>query len=140
MAQQPGPGQPPVSFKTVPGRNRTQKWNTAKTYDYSGDDWGGYDAYDEYANDERAPPQQAPPPPQFGRVARQQSFDQDDDRRAFSGPGAFLPSRGASGSPALSNSGRPSNEYARRRDFLNPDSVPSPLNTRSSPAPGPLTA
>ena len=64
----PGTGQNPLSFKTVPGRHRTQKWNTARTYDYSGDDWGGYDAYDDYGDSEpqqqqySAPPQMSQPP------------------------------------------------------------------------------
>ncbi|KAF2861482.1 hypothetical protein K470DRAFT_276135 [Piedraia hortae CBS 480.64] len=62
-----------ISFKTVPGRNRTQKWSQAKTYNYDGDDWGGYD--DGYYED-------AP------QLERQRSFDvgQEAERRQFSGP------------------------------------------------------
>lgn len=160
-------GGPPVSFKTVPGRHRTQKWNTARTYDYSGGDWGGYDPYDDYGadyDDQPAPPPMPsqsqgynPPPPAPGyggypRPARQSSFDEGDERRAFSGPGAFPPTggRAPSGSPARSaaSGGRKSGDYPRpstggrpgtgNRDFTNPEQVPPPLNPsmRGSPAPG----
>ncbi|KAK5164283.1 uncharacterized protein LTR77_009977 [Saxophila tyrrhenica] len=163
----PGPSQPNVSFKTVPGRNRTQKWNTARTYDYSGGDWGGYDPYDDYDYEEPPPPmpsqsQQPLPTPiaqyqqpyggqSFTRPNRQQSFDEGDERRAFSGPGAFPGARGPSGSPArsavssTSGNGRPSQDYPRPstanrpRDFTNPEQVPLPLSMRASPAPGTVT-
>ena len=57
----PSNSNPPISFKTVPGRHRTQKWNVAKQYDYSGDDWGGYDG-DGYEDDGgyEPEPRQAP--------------------------------------------------------------------------------
>ena len=150
----PGTGQNPPSFKTVPGRHRTQKWQVAKQYDYSGDDWGGYDPYDDY--EDQPPPQmqsssgpqsaQAALPSQqqqqFVQTQRQQSFDEGEERRAFSGPNAFpIGERGAA-SPARSAASRGSNDYPRPRDFTNPEQVPPPLNTlRGSPAPaGPMTA
>lgn len=142
----PGPGnnnphggnnQPPISFKTVPGRNRTQKWQQAKTVDYGGDDWGGYDAYDDYSDPPVAtgPPSgsQYPPPsqqnyyppggahapsssqqrpysPQRGPPRRMNSFDQNDDRRAFG--------------PAPGHGG-----------FSSPEHIPPPLHPRASPSP-----
>jgi hypothetical protein len=143
----PSNSQPPVSFKTVPGRNRTQKWNTARTYDYSGGDWGGYDPYDDYGDDYNEQPpmptQNQPPPPSqqyqgYPRPNRQQSFDTGDERRAFSGPGQYPP-RGPPGtSPAQSNMSGGSNDYPRpstagRRDFTNPEQVPPPLYASSPP-------
>lgn len=147
MARPPPPSnQNPVSFKYVPGRHRTQKWNTAKTYNYEGDDWGGYDPYEDYGGGYDQP--QPPPMPAqqpYGRQHRQQSFDDGDERRGFSGPAAmYAGDRG--GSPALSSAsgGRPSNDYGARpgqRIFTNPEQAPPPLNTRGSPAPpGPATA
>ena len=167
----PTTGGPPISFKTVPGRHRTQKWNVARQYDYSGDDWGGYDPYDDYGEQQQPPPgmQQggpysAGPGPQPGYGAlpsqqlgpgqrpRQQSFDEGDERRAFSGSAVPPPGWGdvnRGGSPAVSavssgSGGRPSGDYARpgsgpgkMRDFTNPEQVPPPLNTRGSPAPMP---
>lgn len=136
--------QPPLSFKTVPGRNRTQKWNQAKTYNYDGDDWGGYDPYDEYGGNDDDPA--ARPQPQFaqasGRVHRQQSFEAgtETERRQFSGPHApFQEER--RGSPAASSSSgghsssNPDHDRRRMRDFSNPGQVPPPLNMRSSPVP-----
>ncbi|TKA64180.1 hypothetical protein B0A55_12317, partial [Friedmanniomyces simplex] len=171
----PGAGsQPPVSFKTVPGRNRTQKWQQAKTYNYDGDDWGGYDPYDEYGGyDEpesaHSPaPAPAPPMPSYAqqRPQRQNSFDAGDDgtRRQFSGPHPTSQMGYAAeerrGSPSVMPSGgigRPSGDYARlppsrgsndndydrrarERNFTNPEQVPPPLNTHSSPVRGPQTA
>ncbi|KAK5111909.1 hypothetical protein LTR62_004641 [Meristemomyces frigidus] len=148
--------QPPVSFKTIPGRNRTQKWQQAKTYNYDGDDWGGYDPYDEYGGpkEEESVQQQAAQP------QRQNSFDRDDERRAFSGSHLQHPAstqqsaRGVSPGTSNSSDGRPSGDYARggygglrdgrehiqdpsrsrERNFTNPEQVPPPLNTRTSPA------
>ena len=163
----PNNGGPPLSFKTVPGRHRTQKWNVARQYDYSGDDWGGYDPYDDYGDQQPPPGMQqsgpygagpAPQPgygglpsqqPGPGQRARQQSFDDGDERRAFTGPAAPGWDVNRSGSPARSavssgSGGRPSGDSARpgtassrMRDFTNPEQVPPPLNTRGSPAPMP---
>ena len=141
----------PISFKTVPNRNKTQKWQQAKTYNYDGDDWGGYDPYDEYAYDDPAPPPMPQQPPQqygqmpgYGRPPpRKQSFDQGDERRNFSaGPVMYGGDSRSSGSPArsnvsggdYSNDGRP---RSRPRDFTNPEQVPPPLTMRGSPAPPP---
>ena len=142
----PGPntGQPPISFRTVPGRHKTQKWTTAKTVDYGGDDWGGYDPYDEYGDEQQQQPLPPPQPPyaQQRPAQRQNSFDSGEERRALSGPGAYYGGSERGGSPARSavssgSGGRGSNDYERRRrDFTNPESVPPPLNTRASPAPG----
>ncbi|KAI6890409.1 hypothetical protein KC355_g21348 [Hortaea werneckii] len=75
-------GNQPLSFKTVPGRNRTQKWTQAKTYNYDGDEWGGYDPYDEYGDyDEQAASASQTQP---ARPQRQNSFDAGDERRNFS--------------------------------------------------------
>ncbi|KAK3674310.1 hypothetical protein LTR78_005779 [Recurvomyces mirabilis] len=166
--------QPPVSFKTVPGRNRTQKWQQAKTYNYDGDDWGGYDPYDEYSGYDDEPPASANPNPaqippqqqrQEPRPQRQNSFDTGDERRAFSGSQLHPSGSGIEGprgvSPGSSSGGRPSGDYAREfvgmggagrggvdfhdprsrdRNFTNPEQVPPPLNTRTSPARVPAQA
>ena len=138
--------QNPISFKTVPNRNKTQKWQQAKTYNYDGDDWGGYDPYDEYAYDD-PPPMPQPPPQQYGQPQgygrpppRKNSFDQGDERRNFSaGPVMYGAESATSGSPARSNAsggdyndGRP---RSRPRDFTNPEQVPPPLAMRGSPGP-----
>ncbi|KAK0829370.1 hypothetical protein LTR73_004314 [Friedmanniomyces endolithicus] len=168
----PGAGsQPPVSFKTVPGRNRTQKWQQAKTYNYDGDDWGGYDndEYGGYDEPESAhSPAPAPPLPSHAqqRPQRQASFDTGDDgaRRQYSGSSSNLQRGYAAderrGSPSVMSgggNGRPSGDYARaphsrgsndddcdrrarERNFTNPEQVPPPLNTHSSPVRGPQTA
>ncbi|KAI7262124.1 hypothetical protein KC345_g9537 [Hortaea werneckii] len=147
-------GSQPLSFKTVPGRNRTQKWSQAKTYNYDGDEWGGYDPYDEYGDyDEQAASasQTQPPKPQ-----RQNSFDAGDERRNFSAgyvehsrgmsptaasttsTGARRPSTDhAARAAALAAAGRSSHEYETRprgRNFTNPEQVPPPLAMHSSPA------
>jgi len=139
----------PISFKTVPGRNRTQKWNQAKQYNYDGDEWGGFDPYDEYGGgyDEAAdvPPVPAPQPPYTteptpgARVNRKNSFDAgaESERRQFSGPAGYAAaatSEERRGSPAMS-SGRPSTDFERRareRNFTNPEQVPPPLATRGA--------
>ncbi|KAK4539870.1 hypothetical protein LTR36_010264 [Oleoguttula mirabilis] len=157
MSGPPAPQQPqPVSFKTVPGRNKTQKWQQAKTYNYDGDEWGGYDPYDEYGDyDEAAPPEA--PQPSYAKPQRQNSFDAGDEKRTFSsGYGAdgravspAAVSSGSRGRPsgdhgtqaaaavaAAGSSGRESNDYAtspRGRNFTNPEQVPPPLSMRASP-------
>lgn len=142
MAGQPPPtGKQPLSFKTVPGRNKTQKWQQAKTYNYDGDDWGGYDPYDEYGHD--AVPTTTPPPPsqpQYvpqSRPHRAPSFDQGDERRTFSGPSVYG-DEARRDSPTGGNGRAGSNmspSHSRPRDFTNPEQVPQPLSTRASPAP-----
>lgn len=88
---------------------------------------------------------------QYPRPGRQQSFDEGDERRAFSGLGAFPGARAPSGSPArsavssTSGNGRISHDQprpstaGRARDFTNPEQVPPPLSMRQSPAPGTVT-
>ncbi|KAK0990275.1 hypothetical protein LTR91_008938 [Friedmanniomyces endolithicus] len=164
--------QTPVSFKTVPGRNRTQKWQQAKTYNYDGDDWGGYDPNDEYGSydepESAHSPAPAPALPSHAqqRPQRQASFDTGDDgaRRQYSGSNSILQRGYAAderrGSPSVMSGGgntRPSGDYARaphsrgsndndydrrarERNFTNPEQVPPPLNTHSSPVRGPQTA
>ena len=80
-------GPTPVSYRTVPGRHRTQKWQQAKTYNYDGDEWAGYDAYDEYDEpyDGPAPSQQPDGRPHgYDQRERQNSFEGGDERRQFS--------------------------------------------------------
>ncbi|KAI7182990.1 hypothetical protein KC363_g8477 [Hortaea werneckii] len=147
-------GNQPLSFKTVPGRNRTQKWTQAKTYNYDGDEWGGYDPYDEYGDyDEQAASASQTQP---ARPQRQNSFDAGDERRNFSAgyvehsrgmspTAASTTSTGASRpstdhgarAAALAAAGRSSYEYDTRprgRNFTNPEQVPPPLAMHSSPA------
>ncbi|KAF2723591.1 hypothetical protein K431DRAFT_282682 [Polychaeton citri CBS 116435] len=176
MAGRP-PGQNnPISYKTVPNRNKTQKWQQAKTYNYDGDDWGGYDPYDEYGADEQPPVPQPPSfqyaqqPSQLGQrnvttpaaaygaaqgaggygslgKGRTNSFDNGDDRRAFSGPGGYdttlqqqdprPPHPGQHqhevvGRRSQERGRDPSEEYyqkVRQREFSNPTHIPPPLST-----------
>ncbi|WPH00952.1 Hypothetical protein R9X50_00378600 [Acrodontium crateriforme] len=136
MSRQPQPpGQPPVSFRTVPGRNRTQKWNQAKTYNYDGDDWGGYDPYEEYGApaDGQSLPSQAgqSSSAQNPRSNRANSFDLGEERRAFSAGQPATYEEDRNGSMLVSS--QRLNEYGRPRDFTNPEQVPRPLNTQVSP-------
>ena len=129
----------PLSFKTVPGRHRTQKWNTAPKNTYDGDDWGDYDPYDDYGGGEEEP---APPLPAQSSALpsqrlRKQSFDRGDDgagSRAVSAPFPSYQQGPASG-------GRASNDYprsrSRPRDFTNPEQAPPPLNAQREAAPAP---
>lgn len=136
---QPGqnPSQQPISFKTVPGRNRTQKWTQAKTNNYDGDDWGGYDEYDEYGGYEEPSNTQQQPGPQ---LQRQSSFDRgvDTERRQFSsGTAIYEPdhytSPSGSGKVPSQDGRSPDDTRRRMREFSNPGQVPQPLNTPRSP-------
>ncbi|CAK3789721.1 Hypothetical predicted protein [Lecanosticta acicola] len=145
--------QNPISFKTVPGRHRTQKWSKAPTYSYEGDDWGGYDPYDEYGGPDEEPP---PPVPsmspysaQQGKPRGRQSFDRGDEARQFSAPaGSAFPSfdpgerdqRQMSAGPSSATSvERGSTDLprsgSRPRDFTNPDAAPPPLMTKAAAPP-----
>jgi hypothetical protein len=131
------PSQQPISFKTVPGRNRTQKWTQAKTNNYDGDDWGGYDDYDDYGGYQEPTSSQQQPGPQ---LQRQSSFDRgvDTERRQFSsGTAIYEPERHTSPSgngKEIIQDGRSPDEARRRmREFSNPGQVPQPLNTPRSP-------
>ncbi|KAF2160260.1 hypothetical protein M409DRAFT_29349 [Zasmidium cellare ATCC 36951] len=135
----------PLSFKTVPGRHRTQKWNKAPSYNYDGDDWGGYDPYDEYGG----PEEEAPPPlpsqvPSGAPRGRKSSFDRGDDTRQFSAPAATssfpaYDERRSAGPGSATSGGRGSNDFprstSRPRDFTNPEQVPPPLMTKATPPP-----
>lgn len=160
----PAPGQP-VSFKTNVNRMKTKKWVEAKKNAYDGDDWGEYDEYDEYGTEQAPPPQPAMPqgPRGYGQqfeqpsrsftdpqrqgppqVARRNSFEAGDEHRAFSAsmapppqdypqqpPGPAYPAhRQASGAESDI-----SDTPQHRRDF-SPSAMPTPLQTRMSPAPG----
>lgn len=131
---QPGqnPSQQPISFKTVPGRNRTQKWTQAKTNNYDGDDWGGYDDYDDYGGyqDQQSEPQ----------LQRQPSFDRgvDTEKRQFSSGTAIhdqdrYTSPSGSGGQIIQDGSSPDSTRRRMREFSNPGQVPQPLNTPRSP-------
>lgn len=133
------PSQQPISFKTVPGRNRTQKWTEAKTNKYDGDDWGGYDDYDDYGYDEPSASRQGSG--QYGQqLQRQSSFDRgvDAERRQFSsGSAAHTQERHtspvASGGRVSQDNASPDEARRRMREFSNPGQVPQPLNTPRSP-------
>lgn len=124
-------GQQPISYKTVPNRNKTQKWQQAKTYNYDGDEWGGYGEYDDgYGGQQQAP---APPQPEYAqsqnsRMQRPSSFDTGDETTTFN-TGMNQDAYGQ-GSPA-----RSMDSGSRRREFSNPTQVPAPLQMRGSPAP-----
>lgn len=156
MSRNNPPPQAPLSFKTVPGRNRTQKWSKAPTYNYEGDDWGGYDPYDEYGGPDEEPPPpmptQAPYSAQQGKPrGRQHSFDRGDETRQFSAPvgatTAFPPfdpqARGnrqrSAGPSSAASAGRSSNDFprsgSRPRDFTNPEAAPPPLATKAAAPP-----
>jgi hypothetical protein len=131
------PSQQPISFKTVPGRNRTQKWTQAKTNNYDGDDWGGYDDYDDYGGQQEPSNAQQQSGPQ---LQRQSSFDRgvDTERRQFSsGTAIYEPERltspSGSGIGASQDDRSPDDTRRRMREFSNPGQVPQPLNTPRSP-------
>ncbi|KAL5117761.1 hypothetical protein ACEQ8H_004371 [Pleosporales sp. CAS-2024a] len=143
----------PVSFKTNVHRAKTKKWVTAKKNAYDGDDWGGYDEYDEYAADAQpqpAPAQSqryyAPPQPQRthtdrsftepmppGRPAQppRNSFEAGEEHRAFS---ASMPP--PQPSPAASGL---AHEPQKQRD-VTPSARPLPLQTHMSPVPSDMHA
>jgi hypothetical protein len=131
------PSDQPISFKTVPGRNRTQKWTQAKTNNYDGDDWGGYDDYDDYGGYQDPASAQPLSGPQ---LQRQSSFDRgvDTERRQFSsGTAIYEPERYTSptrsGNGTSQHSRSPDETRLRMREFSNPGQVPQPLNTPRSP-------
>ncbi|KAF4548540.1 Hypothetical protein D9617_27g045070 [Elsinoe fawcettii] len=112
---QGNPSEPPPNFKTNVNRNKTRKWTEAKQYNYDGDEWGGFDPYDEYGNyDDPAGPPQIP-------RARQHSFDRGEERRAFSA---------GTGPPGQYQRGPPPQQ---RRDFSQPAYAPAPLKSTQSP-------
>ena len=131
------PSHQPISFKTVPGRNRTQKWTQAKTNNYDGDDWGGYDEYDDYGGYSEPSNTQQNSGPQ---LQRQSSFDRgvDTERRQFSsGTAIYEPEHSTSpsgnGKGVIREAASPEDTRRRQREFSNPGQVPQPLNTPRSP-------
>lgn len=130
----------PISFKTVPGRNKTQKWTKAPAVDYGGDEWGGYDDYDGYEEDippplpatTFSPTSQAPRDPYAAAAgpARKNSFDQGDETRAFSSSTHPAGTTYDDDLPPHNTPGR-----SPARDFTNPEQVPAPLSMHNSPVP-----
>ncbi|KAF2030294.1 hypothetical protein EK21DRAFT_100516 [Setomelanomma holmii] len=148
----------PVSFKTNVNRAKTKKWVTAKKNAYDGDDWGGYDEYDEYGADEEEPPQpstaqryyaggqqQQFEQPQRSDTdrsftdpqgppgkARRNSFEAGEEHRAFSA--SMLPPQ-----QQQQGYGQQHEEPQNRRDFT-PTAMPPPLQTRVSAVPSDIGA
>lgn len=129
----------PISFKTVPGRNKTQKWTKAPAVDYGGDEWGGYDDYGEYEDDTQPPLPPSIPTSQVPRdpyassgsgPARKNSFDQGDETRAFSSNPHPAKNSHQEDSQRQHTPGR-----SPGRDFTNPEQVPAPLSMHNSPVP-----
>ena len=128
----------------------------AKSYSYDGDDWGDVDDYDEYGGYDEpiAPPkptgfrqqgQSASPTASrgYGTLARTNSFDQGDERRAFSfgapqyngssnAPGPAIPQGQSS---ALSQTGREERYSSEQLQSQRPlPSGPTPGNIQSRPS------
>ncbi|KAI4791738.1 hypothetical protein E4T45_12889, partial [Aureobasidium sp. EXF-8846] len=106
----------------------------AKNYSYDGDDWGGYDPYDEYGSydDNQTAPQAAAAP-------RRNSFERGEEVRSFSSgqqqppppvpPAHITPTKPQPLQPAI----QPQGDYGVRRDFSQIAHVPPPLKTDTSP-------
>jgi hypothetical protein len=130
------PAAPPpgTSFTTNVNRSKTRKWAEAKNYSYDGDDWGGYDPYDEYGSydDNQTAPQAAAAP-------RRNSFERGEEVRSFSSgqqqppppvpPAHITPTKPQPLQPAI----QPQGDYGVRRDFSQIAHVPPPLKTNTSP-------
>ncbi|GIZ38661.1 hypothetical protein CKM354_000207100 [Cercospora kikuchii] len=130
----------PLSFKTVPGRHRTQKWNTAPKNTYDGDDWGDYDPYDEYGGGYEDP--EPPLPTQSSALPtqklRKHSFDRGDDgARSVSAPFPAQQQAPVTASPIDGGSSDFPRSGSRPRDFTNPDQAPAPLNASRDAVPAP---
>jgi hypothetical protein len=126
-----------TSFKTNVNRSKTRKWAEAKNYSYDGDDWGGYDPYDEYGGyDDK---QTAPLPAAASAAPRRNSFETGEEVRSFSSGQQQppLPSPPAHITPTkpqpLQPARQPQNDYGVRRDFSQMAHVPPPLKTNTSP-------
>lgn len=135
----------PVSYKTNVNRTKTKKWTEAKNLNYDGDDWGGYDPYDEYGSYDDQQQAQAP----AHAMGHRGSFEAGDETRAFSAgappqtpqhhPPQHMQQHQARPDTRSQNSPA-SQDYAIRRDFSQPAHVPPPLHTRASPSPVRTTA
>ncbi|PNS19701.1 FAM50 family protein [Sphaceloma murrayae] len=135
--QQSPSGQPP-SFKTNVNRNKTRKWAEAKQHNYDGDEWGGFDPYDEYGNyDDPAGPSK--PSAQKSHM-RQHSFDKGEERRAFSAGMApsgqqqrgYAPSQQPYADRPRTAS-QDGSSTGSRREFSQPAYAPAPLKSSQSP-------
>ncbi|KAG9682231.1 hypothetical protein KCU95_g6048, partial [Aureobasidium melanogenum] len=123
-----------TSFKTNVNRSKTRKWAEAKNYSYDGDDWGGYDPYDEYGSyDDKQDPLPAASP-------RRNSFEAGEEVTAFSSgqqqqqPPPPPPAHTTPTKPQpLQPVSQPQNDYGIRRDFSQIAHVPPPLKTNTSP-------
>ncbi|KAI5249309.1 hypothetical protein E4T43_00924 [Aureobasidium subglaciale] len=136
--------QPAASaFKTNVNRSKTRKWAEAKNYTYDGDDWGGYDPYDEYGSyDDKG---DAPLPAVDGRrnsfetgeeVAafssgqqQQQQQQQQQPQQAPPPPAHTTPTK----PQPLQPLSQPQHDFGIRRDFSQIAHVPPPLKTNTSP-------
>ncbi|KAL1301529.1 hypothetical protein AAFC00_005770 [Neodothiora populina] len=145
----------PASFKTNVNRNKSRKWTEAKNYTYDGDDWGGYDPYDEYdgygneSDDEGrgAAHEEAGPslPIAAAMKQRRNSFDRGDEQRSFSAALPPTQEKPVTTRPLSSGGGKAAQNQAAesptkrpfeiRRDFTQPAHVPPPLSFRGSPSP-----
>jgi hypothetical protein len=156
-----------VSFKTNVNRAKTKKWVTAKKNAYDGDDWGGYDEYDEYGVEDEPPAQPAqsqryyaggqpqrthtdrsftePIQPGQTGTARRNSFEAGEEHRAFS---ASIPppqqgyGQQQYGEQSRQTSGTDSDmghEPQDRRDYT-PSAMPHPLQTQMSPMPADINS
>ncbi|KAH4945414.1 hypothetical protein HBI23_027540 [Parastagonospora nodorum] len=159
----------PVSFKTNVNRAKTKKWVTAKKNAYDGDDWGGYDEYDEYGVEDEPAPAPAPSqqryyaggqpqrqytdrsftePIQPGAPgsARRNSFEAGEEHRAFSASipppqqgGYAQPQHGERQRQTSGTSSDMGHEPQGRRDFT-PSAMPPPLQTQVSPMPSDINS
>jgi hypothetical protein len=119
--------QPPGTFKTNVNRSKTRKWAEAKNYSYDGDDWGGYDPYDEYGSYDDNKPSSAVTP-------RRNSFDAGAENTAFSSGQPQPPLLPTHITPTKQQS-PPQNGLGIRRDYSQIAHVPQPLKTSPSPQP-----
>lgn len=152
----------PVSFKTNVNRAKTKKWVQAKKNAYDGDDWGGYDEYDEYGVNPE--PEQPQPPAQRYYAqrteqpsrsftdpsqqaplprARRNSFEHGEEQRAFS---STIPQPqhghgqqyGELPGQARGHEHEQGYHMGERGDF-SPSAMPPPLQTRISQVPADFT-
>ncbi|KAK6008333.1 hypothetical protein QM012_000236 [Aureobasidium pullulans] len=132
--------QPPAtSFKTNVNRSKTRKWAEAKNYSYDGDDWGGYDPYDEYGSYDDKQDASLPAAAAAAAAPRRNSFEAGEEVTAFSfgqqqqqpppPPAHTTPTKPQPLQPAS----QPQNDYGIRRDFSQIAHVPPPLKTNTSP-------
>ena len=85
-----------TNFKTDVNRMKTQKWAQAAKANYGGDDWGGYDEYDDY---EEEPP---PPPRPTGLRQRGQGTNSSSPESTTFAPGQLPQGSQAASQPQIS--------------------------------------